>query len=381
MRIGIITGEFPPRQGGVGAYTRILAEHLAAQNQHVFILSERASRSDSTAFELTSRIDDWGFRCFAVIRTWAHECAPDIVCLQYQTAAYAMSPWIHAIPRIIRPIPFVTTFHDLRPPYLFPKAGPLRAWIVDHLACSSRGVIATNQEDYERLIALSYAALIPVGSNIARVPFDAQQRALARRQVGAHEDDFLIAYFGLINHSKGLDLLIDALADLHVQGLPVRLVIIGGTPGDNDPTNLDYAKNIQSQIAHRRLTGVVTNTGYLDEQSVGALLAAADVSALPYRDGASYRRGSLMAAIQHGAAIITTTPTVDIPAFRNGENMLLIPPDNAAALAAALHRLADDHTLRDQLRRGAAELAPTFDWNVIAGAYVAFFQRVLTASA
>jgi glycosyltransferase involved in cell wall biosynthesis len=380
MRIGIITGEFPPRQGGVGAYTRILAEHLAAQNQQVVILSERASRSDSTAFELTSRIDDWGFRCFTVIRTWAHQHALDIICLQYQTAAYAMSPWIHAIPQMIRPIPLVTTFHDLRPPYLFPKAGPLRTWIVDHLARSSRGVIATNQEDYERLAALSHTALIPVGSNIAPLSFDAQQRASARRQVGAREDDFLIAYFGLINHSKGLDLLIDALADLCDQGFPVRLVIIGGTPGDNDPTNLDYAKAIQSQIAHSGMAAVVTNTGYLDEQSVGALLAAADVNALPYRDGASFRRGSLMAAIQHGAAIITTTPVVDIPAFRDGENMLLIPPDNAPALAAALHRLADDQTLRDQLRRGAAQLAPTFDWSTIAAAYIAFFQRILTAS-
>jgi hypothetical protein len=65
------------------------------------------------------------------------------------------------------------TFHDLRVPYLFPKAGPLRRWIVYHLARSAEGVIATNDEDFHRLLTEARPrrlALIPIGSNIPCAP-------------------------------------------------------------------------------------------------------------------------------------------------------------------------------------------------------------------
>ena len=40
-----------------------------------------------------------------------------------------------------------TTFHDLRPPYLFPKAGPLRDYVTHRLARASDAVIGTNGSD------------------------------------------------------------------------------------------------------------------------------------------------------------------------------------------------------------------------------------------
>ncbi len=128
-----------------------------------------------------------------------------MVNIQYQTAAYGMSPFIHFLPDALRPIPVVTTFHDLRYPYLFPKAGKLRDWIVWRLARASAGVIATNHEDAAHLRDLNMA-LIPIGSNIRATT----QRPADRQQVGATADDFLIANFGLINRSKGIDTLIES---------------------------------------------------------------------------------------------------------------------------------------------------------------------------
>ena len=46
MRIGMITGEYPPMQGGVGAFTRILAGELAAQGHDLFVLSRDGTQSD-----------------------------------------------------------------------------------------------------------------------------------------------------------------------------------------------------------------------------------------------------------------------------------------------------------------------------------------------
>lgn len=370
MRIGIITGEYPPMRGGVGAYTQILAHELAREGHSVHLFS-RVGTSDSD-LPLTNTVTRWNYGALRAAARWTREHQLDIVSVQYQTAAYDMSPYIHFLPDAL-PVPVVTTFHDLRYPYLFPKAGRLRDWIVMRLAHRSAGAIVTNHEDAARLHHLPRRALIPIGSNILEpLPPDFDSTPY-RAQAGA--SDFLIAYFGLINRSKGVDTLLDALRCLLDEQISARLVIIGGGAGSSDPTNAAYIEEIEAQIDRLNLRPHIYQTGYLDERDVGSFLSAADAVALPFRDGASYRRGSLMAAIRYHCPIVTTMPAVEIPTFR--DNMLLCPPDDVPELASALRRLYASQELRASLRRKVADLAREFDWNAITRETVQFYETVL----
>jgi hypothetical protein len=134
MRIGMITGEYPPMQGGVGAFTHILAGEMAALGHDVLVLSRAKTQNDDPRVDLTPAVQRWGIGSLISARRWAREQQLDVVNVQYQTAAYGMSPFIHYLPDVLRPIPVVTTFHDLLYPYLFPKAGRLRDQIVMRLA-------------------------------------------------------------------------------------------------------------------------------------------------------------------------------------------------------------------------------------------------------
>jgi hypothetical protein len=80
-----------------------------------------------------------------------------VVNIQYQPAAYNMnSAAINFLPwRLKNVVKTAVTFHDLRVPYLFPKAGRLRQTAVNFLARSADGVIATNPADYQSLSLLS----------------------------------------------------------------------------------------------------------------------------------------------------------------------------------------------------------------------------------
>ncbi len=60
MRIGMITGEYPPMQGGIGAYTRILAGEMAAQGHEVFVLSRTGTTSNNPHVQLSASIDQLG---------------------------------------------------------------------------------------------------------------------------------------------------------------------------------------------------------------------------------------------------------------------------------------------------------------------------------
>jgi glycosyltransferase involved in cell wall biosynthesis len=379
MRIGLISGEYPPMQGGIGAYTALLAQHLAAEGAYVSILTSSSAAASERSVHISNVIQHWDGRAWLAARRWQREQQLDVICLQYQTAAYAMSPHIHFLPEVLRPTPLVTTFHDLRVPYLFPKAGNLREWMVMRLARHSTAAITTNHEDMQRLRHLRCQKLIPIGSNIAVKTPKPDTITKLRTKASAQPDDFLIGHFGIINHSKGLNTLLDALVLLRDQRINARLVIIGGTTGDSDHTNAKVADEIQAQIKRLELGASVFSTGYLDDEAVSYWLAAVDVVALPFRDGASYRRGSLLAALAHGCPIITTQPSATIPTFTNGENMLLTPPDDSTALARALRQLRDDAVLRQTLGANAAQTAALFDWGQIARDHLRFFQEILEA--
>ncbi len=378
MRIGLLTGEYPPHQGGIGAHCRVLSRTLAAQGHTVHIFSTSDTSSPDPDIQLSNPIDRWHFGCWNAIRRWADAEKLDVINLHYQTAAFAMSPWIHFIPQMMKR-PVITTFHDLRTPYLFPKAGPVRGWIVNHLARTSDGVIVTNHEDLLQISVQVAAAIIPIGSSIpAELPADFDRQAL-RQRAGAAEDDLLIAHFGFINHSKGVDVLLEALALLRDQGLPVRLMMIGGRTGTADPTNAAYAERIDAQITALGLTDRIYWTGFVDDAAVSAYLKAADLAALPFRDGASYRRSSLMAVIHNQCPVITTQPAVAIDTFRDGDNLLLVPAGDSQALADRITRYSQDGALQERIQRGIGELKSHFDWDDIARQNVSYFQQITGA--
>src|SRR5690606_27282623 len=141
-------------------------------------------------------------------------------------------------------VPLVTTFHDLRFPYLFPKAGPLRTAIVRHLAKASAGVIVTNAEDKQVLAHLPHVRLIPIGSNITEEADPQVVRSL-RDQFDANA--FVVGFFGFAHESKGLPELVDAISILRRDGIDARLVRIGGRTGSSDPTIKASAAAIDAQ--------------------------------------------------------------------------------------------------------------------------------------
>lgn len=376
MRIGIITGEFPPMQGGVGDYTARLGQALAECGAKISILTDVRGTGAYEHMRVTNNIRAWNPRSWLAARAWEKAEQVDIVNLQFQTAAYAMSPWVHFLPDILPRVPFVTTFHDVRAPYLFPKAGGLRSQIVRQLARRSAAIITTTQHDAAWLGAGFRTAIIPIGSNIIPRTFTADERVQQRTAWGIR-DEFLIGYFGLLNKTKGLIPLLEAFAQFRSSHEGTRLVIIGGTPGASDISNAAFQAELQQTIDLLGLRSSIIFTGYLTQDDVSAALAACDVVALPYVDGASYRRGSLMAALALGCAVVTTTPSDDADAFVDQQNLLAVPPEDPESLCRALMHLYEQPALRATLGKAALETSRRFSWNSIAHHYLNFFQQVI----
>lgn len=361
-------------QGGVGDYTREIGSALAGLGCDVHVVtSTQASAADG--MEVHAVMERWDWTCWKVLLDLVRRLEPDVVHIQYQAAAYAMHPAINFWPwRLGRLGPdrprSVVTFHDLRVPYLFPKAGPVRRWVVERLARSSDAVITTNREDYESLEELDPPpTLIPIGSNVTLAPPIDYDRRAWRARWGVHADDFLLCFFGFINDRKGVDTLIQALHLLtQEQEGPKnpQLLFIGGQTGASDPTNVAYLARIQALISELGLEDRVRWTGYVPGEEVSASFQAADLCVLPFRDGVSFLHGTFHAALAQGVPIVTSQPRVALPELVDGKNVRLVPPEDAQALAAAIGQLAGDPDLRRTLGAGAQVLSTQFRWEKIA---------------
>ncbi len=393
MRVLFITGEFPPMQGGVGDCTNEIARALTSCGTDVGVLTSAQAApglaSRNSPFPIFPIIKKWNWSALRTISKAIGDFSPDIVHIQFQTAAFGMHPAIYFLPRSL----FLSrekswartliTFHDLRPPYLFPKAGPLRTWITRYLARSCNAVIATSEEDYTKLgnWSLRQLSLIPIGSNITTTPPRDYERSAWRAKLGVAENETLLCYFGFLNESKGGEALIRALALVPNS----KLLMIGGQTGASDPTNAAYLARVKKLIGELGLSDRVLWTDYTPPEIVTANFLASDVCVLPYRDGASFRRGTLMAALAHGMPIVTTqgatqaTRASHLPTLRDGENCLLVPPDDLRALVDAIQRAAASSELRAKIGAAAHALAQHFSWDKIAQQHLELYQRIEVA--
>ena len=382
----LVSPEYPPVPGGIGDYTALLARRLGLTGATVTVLTSGtgSDERDESGTLVLRHVPYWGWRLAA--RVWRAACRVNaqIVHIQYQTGMYEMHPAVTMLPLLIgKQFRVVTTFHDVRPPYLFPKAGLLRNGVTRFLACTSDATIATNGTDTATLRRWgARPVLVPIGSNIPAIT-DPEQTPEARQRFcvryGIAPDAVLLTTFGLLNQSKGLDTIINTLALLREGGTPAHLLLIGAGAGGNDPTNRATDTALSARITATGLTPFVSRTGPLPAREVADALAWSDVCLLPYRDGASPRRGSLLAALAQGVPVITTIPEGEaydgLPPLTDAA-VAFVPPDNVAAMVTAVRHILIDTNHAAQLRLGARSYAAHFDWEAIARSTLAVYDSM-----
>lgn len=377
MHVLFVTGEYPPMRGGVGAYTAALAQALVALGVQVSVVTSRqaqAERQPTGGVTVYPIIDHWDWRIWQQLPRLAQSVGATWLHVQYQTAAFAMNPAINLAPglwqRQQRSLSVAWTYHDLLVPYLWPKAGArIRRWVTLRPAQTSRLVVATNASDYQQLAALGNAATllkIPIGSNIAVHDLTPAERQQNRTQRGYTDQTLLIGYFGFLNRSKGGLTLVRTVHELVQQGYDAHLLLIGERVGASDPTNYAYLQEVEALIQALGLTERVQWTGHLADAGVSEALHLLDLLFMPYTDGASLRRGTLMAGLAHGCAIVTTTPQDPLPEFVAGRDLLYVPPEEPQTAARAIAQLAVMPAQRHALGHSARQQSQQFTWSTIA---------------
>ena len=180
-----------------------------------------------------------------------------------------------------------------------------------------------------------------------------------------------LGFVGRLLDDKGIRMLVAAHRALRQKGRSIDL-LIAGTP---DPANPASVSEAEAQ-AWGREPGI-TWLGHVGD--ISSVWARAHIAVLPSR-----REGlpkSLLEAAACGRPMVAT----DVPGCREiaiaGETGLLVPPDDARALADAIATLANDADMRARFGRGARRLAETrFSAEAIGRATVELYLRLVGGS-
>ena len=381
-KVLFVTGEYPPMVGGVGRYTAELASALQVQGAQAAVLTDEqvTASAESDAVQVLQGRRSWSWRILADIPDCARAVGAEWIHVQFQTAAYGMHPAINALPYFLRRhgLRAAWTYHDLRVPYLFPKAGArLRNWVTRLPLRAADAIVVTNQSDWESVqgqVQRGQLHRIPIGSDIESRRFTAEERSRRRAARGYGGEQLVLGYFGFLNASKGGLTLIETVAALAGDGRDVHLLMIGERVGSSDETNFRYLQRVEAAIAEHGLDSRVQWTGHQSDEEVAADFNAIDVLVMPYEDGMSMRRSTLTAALANGCAIVTTHPQAPTPELVVDSDLLLVPPRDPAATAAAVRRLAADPRLAESLRANARQAARQFSWDVIAARHLEMYS-------
>jgi len=357
----VITGEYPPQSGGVSDYTFLLAKALAGAGDEVHIW---CPRYDQPAPQLPGVTVHGAVGRYAPSDLWQTGRELD----RFPEPRHLLVQWVpHAYGYKSLNIPFCLwlwsrarrgDYVDLmvHEPYL-----PFRknAWRQNAAALIHRlmTVILLHSvqhvwgsttswwpylEPYApgRKLGLDW---LPVPSNVPVAHDPARVAAIRRRYArGA----LLIGHFGTFG-SAIAPLLREILSPV-VRDVPEISVVLMG--GGSQAFREDFIR--QDPGAQAR----VQASGRLDEQELSLHISACDVLIQPYPDGVSTRRTTVMAALEHGRPVVTTSGPLTEPLWQASGAVALAPAGDADAFLRCLRQLLEDPDERARLANAAREL-------------------------
>lgn len=347
MRVLHLGKYYPPAPGGIETFTAILAREQVADGYEAVVLAHAAERRWRTVQRndgavVVREVGRLGQLVYAPLSPafplQLQHCItrhrPDLLHIHVpNTSAFAalLVPAARRLPWVVHwhaDIPLDSASRLLRFAYPF-----YRPW-EQALLRRADAVIATSAAYRDASHGLTRwrdkTTVVPLALGDAEAPgVGAPLWPAGKRRLLA---------VGRLSHYKGFDVLLDSMASLR----DFALVLIGG--GEQETA-------LREHIRRRGLDERVRMAGQVDDALLQQAYTQAEIFCLPSLDRAEAFGMVLLEAMRAGlpcvASAISGSGVGEVIAA--GHSGLLVPPGDAAALAAALDTLGKDASLRERL--------------------------------
>jgi len=207
--------------------------------------------------------------------------------------------------------------------------------------------------------------LIPNGIPTDEYAPDSDTRAQWRQAHGIEPRATVVTHIGRFAFQKNHALLVEAFAQVHSDA-PLYLLLVGGG---------ELESAVREQVAGLGLQERVRFLG--TRADVADILRASDVFVLSSRWEGNPM--SVMEAMAAGLPVVSTAVGGVPELVREGETGLLVPSEDAGALAQALQALVDDPAQRQAMGDAARQRAVArFDIRHTVRRYEQLYEKLLT---
>jgi glycosyltransferase involved in cell wall biosynthesis len=415
MKILVVSGEYPPMNGGVGRYTKNLV-HAIAKKPNVEVSVAIGGGGGSATAPITSdpSTDSNNVTVYhGVVRKGdkrnserilqiVSETKPDVVNIQYERGLYEIDTTIrHTFWRLMHgstldrfykmsPVPTVSTLHTVFPQdeyyaYIKERATrkegrfgflpqPLRAairrWVMKqrydlllHVVSQSDGVISparTLQEVVRGGTVIYHGAepAIELSSLSSRI----NDKKEFRKEFGLPLDKMLLLAFGYAGSYKGFDV----LAKLRLPfGWSLVVKQTKHERGFEKPIELGGGKN-------EGVNNVISlNLGYLDDTKMSKLFFACDAIIFPYKIVSI--SGVMFDALAHGLPFIAS----DLRFFKEFAEMGLgiVCKRNTQSFERSISTLALEY---NEYKTRVEQFRSKLQWSNVANKHLEFFSGLIS---
>jgi len=368
MRVGLVTGIFPPDIGGPATYVAALCTALVEQGHAVEVVTYSDGRG---------RRSDWPFRvtriprrsrtrrAHAVLQIARLAARSDVLLVAGLVEATTIANAVARRPCAVRVVGDTAwerarnrglTTQEFTAFQRAEHSGPIPRWQRVRTRCLRRARAVIVPSEFLRTVVAGWG----VGAHIHVIPNGVTDEFLraaamadldALRAAHALPQRFLL-YAGRLTNWKGCDTLVRVLPKLPDD---LGLVIVGDGPERTALGAIAERMHVADRVRFLPPAGRAT---------VGGLLRLA--SCLVLNSGYEGHPHVVLEAMALGTPVAAAAECGTAELVRDDENGLLFEKDNAPQIVEALVRLLDDATLRQRLVENARSTAHRFPWSATA---------------
>jgi len=379
MKLALI-GTYPPRECGIGTFTKNLFDSIVANTEKegsehegfvVALNDNNLTYEYPEEVKLTIRQEQQEEYLKAV--KFINLSGIDLCILEHEFGIFGGQSGVYILPLLHRlEVPIIVTLHTiLKNPSYNEKA------ILMEICKMAHKIVVMSHKAIEFLINIYKVPenkIVFIEHGVPDIRFD---QASSKKEFKLEAKKVLLT-FGFIGRNKGIETVIKALPKVVKKHPDVIYVVLGKThPNVLRHSGEEYRIFLTRLVKSLQLeNNVVFLNKFVDEQYLFKYLCAADIYITPYLNEAQITSGTLSYAVGVGSAVISTP-------YWHAEELLsegrgrLFDFNDSDSLTSTLTELLDNPAELNELKRKANDYGRKITWPKIGQKYVKLIKNIL----
>ncbi len=381
MKLAYI-GTYPPRECGIGIFTRNLYRSMRANNgtakdpvEGFVVAMNDHEQTFNYPEEVNLTIRQEHQRDYLEAVKFINLSGADVCILEHEFGIFGGQSGIYILPLLHRlEMPLIVTLHTiLKSPSYNEKA------VLQEICKMAHKIVVMSHKAIEFLTGIydvDKEKIAFIEHGVPDIQFDQEQS----KKEFKLENKKLLLTFGILSRNKGIETVIKALPEVIEKYPEVLYMVLGKT----HPNVLRHSGEEYRNYLHRLVKSLNLDdhvffiNEFINQKELFKYLSASDIYITPYLNEAQITSGTLSYAVGVGSAVVSTPYWHASELLADGRGRFFNFNDSEE-LSKIFMDLLDNPEVLKELRKKAYKYGKTITWPKSGSKYVALVEQILAA--